>query len=1582
MKLSKPSALRLAIPVAAIAACAALEGTLSTTPGGSFSGIVVEGDAPAEGRVRQAGHASGGPFGHASHGHRAPGAQAPAYRFVAPDLVAQGESFTGTVVEVTPQGEKPIGPGATVVMNGEVVAQSEGRVTVPRFNGEVGNYFLFLLVTTQFDRPGGQRETSTQRVEPAHVEIVPPRTEWQSLPKDPRIEDASDVATGGNRYSVYGDNLTSLKNAALRSADGAKTALGEPLAASRYQAIYSTPGSLPKGTHTFEAEDAAGKVYKSPEPCYNPAIALSGPQIVRVGQRGDFTVSIDPSSVPTEAAGKVFAISVTGGGAQLSLGANETEASVRKPGSIPFEATQLGQYTLNAVVRNPEELPPRPNAPEVDAKPGTPTVKYDARANQTEVSCPAAITDAKGKPVADVPVRGAIVTPSGLTHARATSDRNGKATFLAKLAGRITAAAVSVHVSRVTRCPWKPPHEMCELKYDVKPGTGIAAKAIAPPDGETDLKEPEKLPLIVDGKDDDQVEQKCICHDEAKSTDVKMIDCVDSVNYTWKVLSGKGKVSPAAGPATLFEPPELKKGDTDTSVVEATIKDVRGNDAEAKVTFTIMHTKVEDCKYKRKVSKSVESTAGGKLTPTGQSAKCKVLPHKWRAVPTALNGDVPGELKLCVGERVVISGSGTDDDTLEMYCGGVCGYDDEKALMIDDTVYEWSADIGGFPDHGGNPTNSRATTAIYKAPDTPGEGKITVTIKDSGRQVNDAPVKKEIKVKVFKLDLEVKGVAEDDEECKGGFLCLNIDDDDRNSKIDRTHEDVQDEDDLIEIKITKEKKEGNVTLSVKQHGKGNVAVWEDKNKKKASPMKYPASELPKTLWVEGIASSEELKDVELILETDDVDCKDKARLTVLRVDLDVDADRDKTVDRDKDDTNEDKWEKGKGKRGAVILANADDDKEGGSKDNKPDNWPGGDLDGNGAADPPDSKVNGAEDLKDIGPLWLSKLDLKTLPDDLKVDVWIEKVPGEDAYFAPKAPNERVRIFYPTKVVGDNVELQDGDKEIIGPGNSGDGAVGAARAKMSFVKNPAGGDPGQRSFSVLAGEGIFKFGIEGIEYGAPVIAHVEVFVDGKSICKDTVQLRVAPWIAFTHKQDVDTGTPGGDHTAFVERLGGAGAAGNIELRANLNAKYPGHLDEATVGDDWHQDPYEIGYSQAPYAEMHVILGMARGALDGGKFNRYARRTLMRDGVALIAEFYLDVASWNNQTDGGNMEVQPKGKFGTIVCGENAGSGLGKMNPNIVKFVKAQDVQPIVDDVNLKWMYLGHFDEVVSFPSGVGDRSRVASPEAAWALLLIAKKFHAGGAVEFHDGMAGGKKKVDDVLGNAGLRSANFGVGGYSDKMQAIIAKLGLTPCAGKPATSRVGGPNLKRVGYLEGYAAAGTSESWRITFENATDFKVEIAQTRGVSHVWVADGKGKKTEDFVSDSKMLYFVKDWWTGGAAAKDDRITVIAGPSKDMAEFPVLFENKAAGRALAYTNNVVNSVVDGATIFVSRTFGPRVLGGATPDIFEWYVDTMCKRVGFTTVRFCEERIYHNGQGSVHCGSNVRRKMPSKTEDIWWNNP
>jgi len=66
------------------------------------------------------------------------------------------------------------------------------------------------------------------------------------------------------------------------------------------------------------------------------------------------------------------------------------------------------------------------------------------------------------------------------------------------------------------------------------------------------------------------------------------------------------------------------------------------------------------------------------------------------------------------------------------------------------------------------------------------------------------------------------------------------------------------------------------------------------------------------------------------------------------------------------------------------------------------------------------------------------------------------------------------------------------------------------------------------------------------------------------------------------------------------------------------------------------------------------------------------------------------------------------------------------------------------------------------------------------------------------------------------------------------------------------------------------------------------------------------------------------------------------------------------------------------SDAYGPEVnyAGAGSSDILADYVAAAFARAGYTSVIEADSRWYHNSQGNIHCGTNVRRAIPAY---LWW---
>jgi len=152
---------------------------------------------------------------------------------------------------------------------------------------------------------------------------------------------------------------------------------------------------------------------------------------------------------------------------------------------------------------------------------------------------------------------------------------------------------------------------------------------------------------------------------------------------------------------------------------------------------------------------------------------------------------------------------------------------------------------------------------------------------------------KTTKIYVVKVDLDIAGVADANEEDPGGYVALNDDDDNNNGVADKDESGtVTGENDLVSItlSILPSMNKGEVKLE----GPGSIKVWENSNK--GTPVSLPktwdlsSESVPGTLYVEGVSTSSSLRDVELKLSyiagTTTIH-DDKVRFTVVQVDLDM-----------------------------------------------------------------------------------------------------------------------------------------------------------------------------------------------------------------------------------------------------------------------------------------------------------------------------------------------------------------------------------------------------------------------------------------------------------------------------------------------------------------------------------------------------------------------------------------------------------------------------------------------------------------------------------------------------------------------
>ena len=696
-------------------------------------------------------------------------------------------------------------------------------------------------------------------------------------------------------------------------------------------------------------------------------------------------------------------------------------------------------------------------------------------------------------------------------------------------------------------------------------------------------------------------------------------------------------------------------------------------------------------------------------------------------------------------------------------------------------------------------------------------------------------------------------------------------------------------------------------------------------------------------------------------------------------DLQVDANRDGRIDA-ADHKNENRWTPG---RGAIILPNLDRDN---TTTGAPDNWSGGAF--NGRAVAPNNVIDNAADLADIGVIRLAKL--KTL-DAYNYTLTIRVLrPGSDpTWFKSTAATDRVRLFLPGKVDGADTVLEPGDSAAIGRG------IGHT---IRFKADPIAAN--EYSIFDLAGEeGGFFLGIEGIKPGAVVrveatLEWTPVIADGEPpppelINRDVVELKVAPFTLLDNRQRVQK--------VIVENLNEHPVGfDNAAVRAKLKALFGDDVIESLNGDFWQQDGYEIGYAKAPYGEMNLVLELPRARMAMGDPNvsmrTFVRGVLLGPGVGVS----LDLAGFpigDNSSLGGDVDTLFK-------PGSKAGAPgfllMSNMPTYMRNFFDAQGVNGKAIDLPLEWLGVNHVDEVIQqTPTG---KVLVADPDVAWALLLWAAKLDPNArmhpAMNGNEGVGGYTPeglKVRQLLKDRRLRWQNLGYSQKEGRLATVREKvrdaLGLTDEVTPPArgATNKGDISLRRGGAFAGMLG-NVERTFEVRFTSSDAYGLRFRDADDAGGTWSEWYAGTRSADTVFVEARAFILKNYWSG-SAQKGDSFTYKTVPDATLLGMPQLFAsggllsdpNNPRGPILTpFSVNHINSLVDGPTVVTGNAFGPKVAwqDADKRDLLQDYVNVTFERGGYTAVEVVDSTTYHNSGGSLHCGTNTIREIPTRN---WW---
>ncbi|MCP4591573.1 MAG: hypothetical protein GY842_12605 [bacterium] len=414
-----------------------------------------------------------------------------------------------------------------------------------------------------------------------------------------------------------------------------------------------------------------------------------------------------------------------------------------------------------------------------------------------------------------------------------------------------------------------------------------------------------------------------------------------------------------------------------------------------------------------------------------------------------------------------------------------------------------------------------------------------------------------------------------------------------------------------------------------------------------------------TFTMEGVAPGSTL--IHLILEDGGNEvCRDAVRVTAGEIDLDGDADQNMIID-EADDPTEGQLP------GAITLSNVDDDDEDGTKDGL----------GTQAG-----TLEGADDHLDLAPVVLRQVLCLPANSTVALTLYGAKNVGGGV-----AAEDVVRVFS-ALAPGPDVEV------LLGPGTA-------------TFELPENASHNVDLAALKAGD--ISLAFEGLEFAGEVKLKVEV-LDGTQTVRstDTVQLKVAPLILLHHLLPAER--------SFVSRIM-AGPLWTVEEDADSTAyclmRFPGATPGAVTDtvilpdwnggyDVWAQDEYQIGFQQAPYGSMYVMLDSKRDRGLNDFTNRpQAQGGLLGPDFGHIQLERVPAVGATSMDAFGNLEVSPpcadasgNYPFGRIYYGDDPGSsGLRRMDEALREFLVRQKVQD-PGHFESDWLAVGHVDEFMS------------------------------------------------------------------------------------------------------------------------------------------------------------------------------------------------------------------------------------------------------------------------------------------------
>ena len=415
----------------------------------------------------------------------------------------------------------------------------------------------------------------------------------------------------------------------------------------------------------------------------------------------------------------------------------------------------------------------------------------------------------------------------------------------------------------------------------------------------------------------------------------------------------------------------------------------------------------------------------------------------------------------------------------------------------------------------------------------------------------------------------------------------------------------------------------------------------------------------------------------------------------------VDSDRDGKVDADR--AGIDKWEWGKGKKGAIILCNNDDDE------------------GASACDNADSKVNAGNDGTELTPIEIRRTGP---PPTAGWEGFLEVALGQENFFHLFESNSPGSPVVLGKGKGNSYKLPD----------------------LNFTTKQLWMEGTQYADSTFTGEFTLTFRLNR---------------PGASPPPESTRFRVAPWIMPSHLDHADKVFV--VQTSVVPTPGGV--ADNSRFRGELSTFVSGAgctLQTKTENlDVWMQDCMEFGYSNLPGKGFQTVMRSPRNRPLVSFPKTLLKADLGYQEQGTLATPPDDNSSFNST---GNLECTPpagkKYPFGRIYYGPGGRSAGDELDAHEKAFLNKQIVQPPIE-VDTNWLLVGHVDEIISFVPASGAKGfklLLGNTKLGYKILNDNKAKHGS------DKMLVGRQfpEFDPVTGAlAGWKSAEVSIKDFLD-----------------------------------------------------------------------------------------------------------------------------------------------------------------------------------------------------------------------------